>query len=88
MDMPFAYLMSCSEEAAGDFAASTLNRLAELKKARREIDDGIAELEGTAQVMEWLRAHKIERAKLLRLTNPNEIAPQASFRFVRGRLTA
>jgi len=79
MNMPFAYMMTCSETSLGDFAAATLNRLAEEKKARREIDDRIAELEGTAQLVEWLRTRTHERTLLLSMD-----FPQHAFKFIGG----
>lgn len=80
MNMPFAYIMSCSETGLGAFALAVFNRLAEEKKARREVDERIAELEGTAQVLEWLRAHAHERTRLLSMD-----LPQQTFDFIGGR---
>jgi hypothetical protein len=72
MDMPFAYLMSCSDSALGDFAVATLNRICVLKKARRELDKDLLELEATSQLVEWLCSNKDGRAKLLRMDRPQE----------------
>jgi hypothetical protein len=65
MDMPFAYLLSCSERGLGDFALATLGRISEMRKARRELEDRIVELEATSQLIEWLSAHTAERERLL-----------------------
>lgn len=67
MEMPFKYLMSCSDAGLGDFAVATLRRISEMKKARRELEDRLVELEATSQLIEWLCGHAHEREVLLRI---------------------
>jgi|SRR5690348_6855849 len=81
MNMPFAYIMSCSDATLADFSLGILNRLSEMKSARRELDEQIAELEGTAQVIEYLRARPGARARLLELE-----FPQGVFAFMREEI--
>ncbi|HXU18951.1 MAG TPA: hypothetical protein VN788_00050 [Verrucomicrobiae bacterium] len=81
MNMPFAYIMSCSEPSLGEFSLAVLNRLAEAKAARRDLEEQIDELEGTAQLIEWLRARPGARARLLNLE-----LPQGVFSFMREEI--
>lgn len=51
-DVPFTYLLTCSESTLRDFAANCCNQIAELKKARREMNDELLLWEGRRQFVE------------------------------------
>ena len=72
MDMPFAYLLSCSDTALGSFSVATLQRISDLKKAKRELEDALRELEATSQLIEWLSMNRAEHARLLRMNGLQE----------------
>jgi len=53
-DVPFVFLLTCSETSLRGFAANCCNQIAELKKARRELNDDISLWEGRRQFVEKL----------------------------------
>jgi hypothetical protein len=76
-EMPLHFLADCSEKSLRDFALSALSHVANLRKAKREIDEELLGWEGRAQLAEWLIAHRGELAQeLLRID-----ALQKSFDF-------
>jgi len=69
-DIPLNFLIASTENARKDFMLATLNRITELKRARKEIAEELLEETCRAMFCEWLAAHKDElveacRAELL-----------------------
>ncbi|HEV2521073.1 MAG TPA: hypothetical protein VGT24_01720 [Candidatus Acidoferrales bacterium] len=59
-EVPFAFLLTCSEGTLRDFAANCCNQVAELKKARREINEDLLLWEGRRRFAEKLIGSRAE----------------------------
>lgn len=59
-DVPFSFLLTCSESILKDFAANCCNQIAELKKARRQTNDELLLWEGRRQFAEKLVSSRAE----------------------------
>ena len=65
-DVPMNFLVHCSDAMLRDFALQALNRAANLKKARNELNDEVAQWEGKAWLAEWLIVRRAEFLDSLR----------------------
>lgn len=87
-NVPLTYLLTCSESGLKDFAMHCCNEIANLKKARRELNEELLMWEGRAQLIEKLIASREEIFDICR-----KDLRQAEFKFepkhdVRRRVAA
>lgn len=59
-DTPLFFLLTCSEGTLRDFAANCCNQIAELKRARRELNEELLSWEGRRQFVEKLIGNRNE----------------------------